>query len=76
MFPPHGDGKYIDMFERVLYNGTNLYVGNHADVRLGNRTVKIVPDTSYPWDGDVSLRLEPERSGARRSCGRGSVPTC
>ena len=123
MFLLHGDGKYIDLFERVLYNGvlagvslagntffyqnplesngrakrteyfevaccpanlarmleqlpglvyavgidtifTNLYVGNHAEVKLGNRTVKIVEDTRYPWDGDVSLRLEPEGSGA------------
>ena len=123
MFLLHGDGKYIDMFERVLYNGVlagvslagntffyqnplesngrakrteyfevaccpanlarlleqlpglvyaqtndtiyaNLYAGNHADVKLGNRTVKIVQDTRYPWDGDVSLRLEPEGSGA------------
>jgi len=132
MFLLHGDGKYIDMFERVLYNGVlagvslagntffyqnplesngrakrteyfevaccpanlarlleqlpalvyavgpdprvrpvsndtiyaNLYVGNHANVKLGSRTVKIVEDTRYPWDGDVSLRLEPEGSGA------------
>src|SRR5258708_6654006 len=123
MFLLHGDGKYIDLFERILYNGVlagvslagntffyqnplesngrakrteyfevaccpanlarmleqlpslvfaqtpdtiyaNLYVGNHADVKLGNRAVKIVEDTRYPWDGDVSLRLEPEGSGA------------
>jgi len=123
MFLLHGDGKYIDLFERILYNGVlagvslagntffyqnplesngrakrteyfevaccpanlarmleqlpslvfaqtpdtiyaNLYVGNHADVKLGTRTVKIVEDTRYPWDGDVSLRLEPEGSGA------------
>jgi len=123
MFLLHGDGKYIDLFERVLYNGvlagvslagntffyqnplesngrakrteyfevaccpanlarmleqlpglvyavgtdtiyTNLYLGNHAEVKLGNRTVKIVEDTRYPWDGDVSLRLEPGGSGA------------
>jgi len=130
MFLLHGDGKYIDLFERILYNGVlagvslagntffyqnplesngrakrteyfevaccpanlarmleqlpglvfarsadsstgggagtiyaNLYVGNHADVKLGARTVKIVEDTRYPWDGDVSLRLEPEGSG-------------
>lgn len=119
MFLLHGDGKYIDMFERVLYNGVlagvslagntffyqnplesngrakrteyfevaccpanlarlleqlpglvyaqtndtiyaNLYVGNRADVKLGSRTVRIVQDTRYPWDGDVSLRLEPK----------------
>jgi DUF1680 family protein len=123
MFLLHGDGTYIDLFERVLYNGVlagvslagntffyqnplesngranrtayfevaccpanlarmleqlpglvyaqtadtiyaNLYVGNHADVKLGNRTVKIVEDTRYPWDGDVSLTLDPEGSGA------------
>ncbi len=132
MFLLHGDGKYIDLFERVLYNGVlagvslagntffyqnplesngrakrteyfevaccpanlarmleqvpglvyavgtdsrarsgavdtiyaNLYVGNHADVTLGDRRVKIVEDTRYPWDGDISLRLEPEGSGA------------
>jgi DUF1680 family protein len=122
MFLLHGDGKYIDMFERVLYNGAlagvslagntffyqnplesngrakrtpyfevaccpanlarlieqlpslvyaqtddtiyaNLYVGNRADVKLGARTVHIVQDTRYPWDGDVSLRLEPDGSG-------------
>ncbi len=123
MFLLHGDGKYIDMFERVLYNGVlagvslagntffyqnplesngrakrteyfdvaccpanlarmleqlpglvyaqtndtiyaNLYVGNHASVKLGSRAVKIAQDTRYPWDGDVSLELEPEGSGA------------
>jgi DUF1680 family protein len=132
MFLLHGDGKYIDLFERVLYNGVlagvslagntffyqnplestgrakrteyfevaccpanlarmleqlpgliyavgadprvrpsaagtvyaNLYVGSRADVTIGSRSVKIVQDTRYPWDGDVSLRLEPEGSGA------------
>ncbi|MGH9139940.1 MAG: glycoside hydrolase family 127 protein, partial [Vicinamibacterales bacterium] len=123
MFLLHGDGKYIDLFERILYNGVlagvslagntffyqnplesngrakrteyfevaccpanlarmleqlpglvfaqttdtiyaNLYIGNHAEVKLGSRTVTIVEDTRYPWDGDVSLRLEPEGSGA------------
>jgi DUF1680 family protein len=122
MFLLHGDGKYIDMFERVLYNGVlagvslagntffyqnplesngrarrteyfevaccpanlarlleqlpglvyaqtsdtiyaNLFAGNHATVMLGGRRVNIVQDTRYPWDGDVSLRLEPDGSG-------------
>jgi DUF1680 family protein len=33
-------------------------------VSLGKRTIKIAEDTRYPWDGDVSLTLEPEGSGA------------
>jgi hypothetical protein len=123
MFLLHGDGRYIDLFERILYNGVlagvslagntffyqnplesngraqrtayfevaccpanlarmleqlpglvyaqaadtiyaNLYVGNHAEVKLGSRAVKIAEDTRYPWDGDVSLQLDPDGSGA------------
>ena len=123
MFLLHGDGKYIDLFERVLYNGVlagvslagntffyqnplesvgranrtpyfdvaccpanlarlleqlpglvyaqtddtvyvNLYAGNHATVKMGSRAVNVAQDTRYPWDGDVSLRLEPDGSGA------------
>jgi uncharacterized protein len=123
MFLLHGDGKYVDLVERVLYNGVlagvslagntffyqnplesngraqrtpyfevaccpanlarmieqvpalvfaqtsdtiyaNLYVGSRANVTLGGRKVQIVEDTRYPWDGDISIRLEPEGSGA------------
>jgi DUF1680 family protein len=130
MFLRHGDGKYIDLLERILYNGAlsgvslagntffyqnplesngratrtayfevaccpanlarlleqvpglvyaqtdpsaalgagtiyaNLYVGNHATVMLGKRMIKIAEDTRYPWDGDVTLTLDPEGSGA------------
>jgi DUF1680 family protein len=123
MFLLHGDGKYIDLLERVLYNGVlsgvslagnsffyqnplesngrakrsdyfevaccpanlarlveqvpslafaqtndtvfaNLYVGSRATVTVGGRRVAIAEDTRYPWDGDVSLRLEPEGAGS------------
>ena len=123
MFLLHGDGKYIDLFERVLYNGVlagvslagntffyqnplesngrakrteyfevaccpanlarmleqlpglvygqtsdtiyaNLYVGNHAETTVSGRRVTIVEDTRYPWDGDVSLTLDPDGAGA------------
>jgi len=131
MFLLHGDGKYIDMFERVLYNGVlsgvslagntffyqnplesngrakragvfrgrllpgesrqdaraaagaglranrrpldrargrhdlrHLYVGNHAEVKVGNRRVKIVEDTRYPWDGRRLAPARAEGSGA------------
>jgi hypothetical protein len=32
-------------------------------VTVGNRSVKIVEDTRYPWDGDVSIGLDPEGAG-------------
>jgi uncharacterized protein len=130
MFLRHGDGKYVDLLERILYNGAlagvslagntffyqnplesngrakrteyfevaccpanlarlleqvpglvyaqtddastrlgtgtiyaNLYIGNHATVTMGKRAIKLAEDTRYPWDGDVSLTLDPEGSG-------------
>ena len=122
MFLLHGDGKYVDLLERILYNGVlsgvslagntffyqnplesngrakraeyfevaccpanlarlieqvpglmyaqtadtiyaNLYAGSHASVALGSRTVTLTQDTRYPWDGDISLTLDPGGSG-------------
>jgi len=122
MFQLHEDAKYIDVLERVLYNGfadgvslkgdrffyqnplrsfgsyerfewidvpccppnvvrlmaslgsyiyaqssdsvyVNLFVGSNAKVRLpGGNTVAIQQETRYPWEGEVSIRLNPERA--------------
>jgi len=122
MFLLHGDAKYIDVLERVIYNGflsgveltgdkffypnplasdkgykrspwfgcaccpvnivrfvpsiagyiyatqdesifVNLFVGGTADVKLKGQTVKITQQTKYPWDGQVKMTLDPEKSG-------------
>ena len=119
MFLLHGDGRYIDMLERALYNsaisgialdGTtffypnplasggnyvrskwfdcaccptnicrfipsvpgyvyatrdntlyvNLFVAGSADVQLGDETVHVEQETTYPWDGRVAIRVVPE----------------
>ena len=122
MFQLHQDAKYIDVLERVLYNGfadgvslkgdrffyqnplrsfgsyerfewidvpccppnvvrlmaslgsyiyaqssdsvyVNLFVGSNAKVSLpGGNTVGIQQETRYPWEGAVSLHLNPERA--------------
>jgi DUF1680 family protein len=121
MFLAHGDGKYIDVFERVLYNGVlsgvalagntffyqnplessgqakrsayfdvaccpanlarlleqlpslvyaqsadtlyvNLFVGSQAAVTFGAQRVQLVQETRYPWDGDITLRVDPDQS--------------
>jgi DUF1680 family protein len=121
MFLAHGDGRYIDVLERVLYDGVlagvslagntffytnplesaggpkrseyfevaccpanlarlleqvpglayaqsadtlyvNLFVGSRAGVTFAGHRVNIVQDTRYPWDGDVSLRIETDRA--------------
>jgi DUF1680 family protein len=39
----------------------NLYAGGSAQVAIGNRTVKMVQETRYPWDGRVKIAVDPDR---------------
>ncbi len=41
----------------------NLYVGGHAAFKLANGTVNLRVETEYPWDGRVSIRVEPAQAG-------------
>jgi DUF1680 family protein len=125
----HGDAKYIDVLERVIYNGflsgislsgnkffypnplasdgkyqrspwfgcaccptnivrfmpslpgyayahqadnvyVNLFIGGGAEIKLPGNTVNIEQRTRYPWDGDVKIQVEPERSGEFAVCVR------
>lgn len=43
----------------------NLFVASDADVKLDDgRTVRVVQETRYPWDGLVRMHVEPSRPGA------------
>jgi hypothetical protein len=43
----------------------NLFVGSTADIKLDNgRTVRLVQETRYPWDGAVKLTVNPDKAGA------------
>lgn len=117
-----GDGKYVDVLERSMYNGAlagislsgdlffyvnplesdgdhhrkkwygtaccpsqisrflpsigsyiyavspdktlwiNLYIGNEANIKIGNNYVSLLQETLYPWDGAVRLTVNPEFS--------------
>jgi DUF1680 family protein len=118
----HGDAKYIDVLERIIYNGflsgislsgdkffyanplasdgkyqrspwfdcaccptnivrfmpslpgyayaqkadnvyVNLFIGGSAEIELPGNTVRLRQQTRYPWDGDVKITVEPERTG-------------
>jgi hypothetical protein len=55
-------GSYIyAQNEKEIF--VNLYVGSKTDVKLGKTNVKIAQETSYPWEGDVKMTIDPERSG-------------
>jgi hypothetical protein len=42
----------------------NLFVNSTADVRMDDgRTVKLVQETQYPWDGAVRMAVSPDRAG-------------
>ncbi len=41
----------------------NLFMANHAELKLdGPGGLKIAQTTRYPWDGNVKIQLDPEKS--------------
>ncbi len=56
-------GKYIYATgSDKLY--VNLFVGGKAEMQVGKNKVQLVQETSYPWEGNVSLELSPASSGS------------
>jgi DUF1680 family protein len=41
----------------------NLFVAGTATAEVDGRTVRLTQETRYPWDGAVTLRVEPDRAG-------------
>ncbi|MDR1160725.1 MAG: glycoside hydrolase family 127 protein, partial [Tannerellaceae bacterium] len=48
MYATNADGIFV-----------NLYAAGKAGVALGNDTVELVQQTSYPWDGKVEITVNP-----------------
>jgi DUF1680 family protein len=38
-----------------------LYMGNAAELALKSGKVKLTEETKYPWEGDVEVKVEPEK---------------
>jgi DUF1680 family protein len=38
-----------------------LYMGNNTELSLKSGKVKLTEETKYPWEGDVSITVEPEK---------------
>ena len=60
-FLPQLPGCLYATRDDALY--VNLFAGSVAKVKLGERTVKLVQETRYPWDGKVRITVEPQRRG-------------
>jgi len=53
VYAQQGDALYV-----------NLFVGSQAEIKMDNgRTVKMVQETRYPWDGRVKMTVNPDKSG-------------
>ena len=54
-------GEYVyTMNDDTLY--AHLYIGGEAEVRFGDVPVKVMQNSALPWDGDVTLTLQPEQA--------------
>jgi len=39
----------------------NLFVDSRATIALGARTIAVTQTTAYPWNGDVTIHVDPDR---------------
>jgi DUF1680 family protein len=58
-FMPSIPGYVYAANSNALY--INLFAGGEATMKLGDATVKVHQTTRYPWDGQVSIRIDPEQ---------------
>lgn len=42
----------------------NLFIANRAEIQMDPGSVRVRQETGYPWDGKVTLRVDPERQMA------------
>ncbi|HWB84326.1 MAG TPA: beta-L-arabinofuranosidase domain-containing protein [Bryobacteraceae bacterium] len=48
--------------DRTLY--VNLFAAGNAEVPIAGRTVKVVQQTRYPWDGRVKISVDPGKAAS------------
>ena len=52
-------GYIYGLSDKTLW--VNLFVGSETETELGGKKVKIKQKTKYPWDGLVTLTIDPEK---------------
>ena len=60
-FIPSVPGYFYGVKGRDLY--VNLFVENSAEVELDGKTVKVSQKTDYPWNGDVTIKVDGNDAG-------------
>ena len=54
-------GSYIYAVSRSEGVFVNLYVGSSAEMDINKTKLKLVQNTSYPWEGKIELEVQPEK---------------
>lgn len=58
--------RFIPSIPGLIYSKTNdviyvnLYASNEASIGLKNNNIQLTQNTNYPWDGKVSITVNPE----------------
>lgn len=60
-FVPSIPGLIYSKSKDALY--VNLYASNTASISLENNDLQITQQTSYPWNGKVTLSINPKKEG-------------
>lgn len=53
--------------DRQLY--INLFAGNTATMQVGGKDVVLEQQTSYPWDGDITITVKKNHKKGFRYAG-------
>ncbi|MBN1559158.1 glycoside hydrolase family 127 protein [candidate division KSB1 bacterium] len=59
-FIPSLPGYFYAQQQDTIY--VNLYAANEAVFSLGSRQVKIIQETEYPWDGKITIIIDPGKA--------------
>ncbi|MRR19623.1 glycoside hydrolase family 127 protein [bacterium] len=60
-FVPAIPGYIYSITDDDLY--VNLFASNEAEISFGRNDVRVTQETLYPWDGKVTMTLNPEKAG-------------
>ena len=68
-FIPSMPGYIYGVRDNDLY--VNLFASNTATIQVGGRSIELQQETNYPWDGDISIRVN-KVAKAKSSNGKSS----
>lgn len=60
-FLPAIPGYIYSVTDKDLY--VNLFASNTASIEFGKNKVEVIQQTNYPWDGAVTMTINPEQNG-------------